>query len=366
MKISIQRETLLSPLQMVTGVIERRQNSPILANVLLSVKNGQLLLTGTDLEVEMVAHTPLSDTEEGEVTLPARKLMDICRTLPEGAQININVEKERAKLQSGRSRFTLATLPAAEFPSIDALTTPLEISIEQKVLKTLIEQTQFSMAQQDVRYYLNGLMLELGENRIKTVATDGHRLAICEMAVDLPDGSGRQVIIPRKGVGELAKLLDESDVAAQIRISDNHIQVTLPKVVFTSKLIDGKFPDYEQVIPAGCDKEIRCAREILLRALQRASVLSNEKYRGMRLQLEENLLRATVHNPEQEEAEEEVEVQYSGEPFEIGFNIAYFLEALATIKADNVVIFMKDINHSCLLHGENETNSKYVIMPMRL
>ncbi len=366
MKLSIVREDILKPLQQVAGVVERRHNLPILSNLLLRSANGVLTLTGTDLEVELVTRIPMEGGEPGEITLPARKLLDIVRALPEGAQISLEVDGEKARLRSGRSRFVLATLPAAEFPTVDEITSPLELELPQGALRRLMERTQFAMAQQDVRYYLNGLMLELGPQGIRAVATDGHRLATCVLAEDPGVAEERQVIVPRKGVVELMRLLEEEGEPVRIQLGDNHIRILLDNVVFTSKLIDGKFPDYRRVIPEGGTVRVVADREALRQAFVRASVLSNEKYRGMRLVLTDGLLQATVHNPEQEEAEEEVEVDYSGPRFEIGFNVAYFLDALNAIPSEQVRIEMTDANSSCLVHGEGEDSCKYVIMPMRL
>ncbi|NNF96791.1 MAG: DNA polymerase III subunit beta [Halobacteria archaeon] len=367
MKLSIQRETLLRPLQVVSSVVERRQTLPVLSNVLINCRNNTLTLTGTDLEVEMIAKASLDqEADEGETTLPARKILDICRALPEEAIISLATNGDKAIIRSGRSRFTLSCLPASDFPNIEPIASPYEFSIPQRALKELIEQTQFSMAQQDVRYYLNGLMLEITNNILKAVATDGHRLAISETQADIEASDNRQIIIPRKGVIELARLLEDSETQIRIQVGENHIKVDFPDISFTSKLIDGKFPDYQQVIPSSPTKELTCERQALYQAFARASVLSNEKYRGMRLQLSDNLLKATVHNPEQEEAEEEIEVQYKGEEFEIGFNVSYFIDALAAIKTDAVQVHFIDANHSCLVNGVEDTASKYVIMPMRL
>ena len=366
MKITALREILLKPLQIVSSVVERRQQSPILANTLISVVGNQMTLTGTDLEVEMVATAEVQSDEDGDITLPARKLMDLCKTLPEGANVSIQIEEERAVIRSGRSRFTLALLPAADFPNIDPVDEALSFKLTQGQLKQLFDQTQFAMAQQDVRYYLNGLMFEVSANSVTSVATDGHRLAFCRIAAETGVSEDRQIIIPRKGIIELSRLLESNDEAVELQLSNNHIRVVLPRVTFTSKLIDGKFPDYQQVIPADSDKELICNREALHQAFNRISVLSNEKFRGMRIQLEPNLIRASVNNPEQEEAEEEIEVNYDAEGFEIGFNIGYFMDALSVIKTEEVSVNLKDSNHSCLLKGVNDDASKYVIMPMRL
>lgn len=366
MKISALRESLLKPLQIVSSVVERRQQSPILSNTLVSVVGNQLTLTGTDLEVEMVATVTVSSDQDGDITLPARKLLDLCRTLPDGAKLEINIDQDRATIRSGRSRFTLSTLPADEYPNIEPIDAPQEFQLPQASLKKLIDQTQFAMAQQDVRYYLNGLMLEVTPDEVTTVATDGHRLALCQIKLKTGLTENCQVIIPRKGIIELARLLEAVEDPVTIQIGKNHIRLVLPQVTFTSKLIDGKFPDYQQVIPANPDKKLTVGREKLLQVFNRIAVLSNEKFRGMRLQLEPNLLRGSVHNPEQEEAEEEIEVSYSSDALDIGFNIGYFMDALSAIKTDEVNVHFTDSNHSCLVQGETDENSRYVIMPMRL
>ncbi|MDH5570408.1 MAG: DNA polymerase III subunit beta [Gammaproteobacteria bacterium] len=366
MKLRLNRELLLKPLQLIGNIVERRPTMAILSNILVQVKNNSLTLTGTDLEVEMVTSFMVDSNDTEEITLPGRKFIDICKALPVDAEIEIETEGTRATIRSGRSRFTLSTLPATEFPNIDPITSPLKFSIKQNDLKHLIEKTQFCMAQQDVRYYLNGLMLEIAKTSINAVATDGHRLAISKISGEYPVTETRQIIIPRKGVTELLRLLEENDGLIQIKLSENHIRIDMDGLSFTSKLIDGKFPDYKQVIPEICDKQVICNREILKQAFARASVLSNEKYRGIRLNFSNNALKATVHNPEQEEAEENIEVNYSGNEMEIGFNVAYFLEALSVINEQNVILNMTDTNHSCLVQGEANTSNRYVIMPMRL
>ena len=366
MKLSVKRENLLKPLQVANSVVERRQSSPVLSNLLLTINGQSLSMTGTDLEVEMITNAQLDSGENGEITLPARKFLDICRTLPEGSVIEMIIDGERATIRSGRSRYTLSILPAAEFPNMDTLETPFEFSVSQKQLKELIEKTQFCMAVQDVRYYLNGLLLELSGGSLTAVATDGHRLAFSRINLETPVSDDKQVIVPRKGIVELAKLLEDKDDPVTIQLGTNHIRLKLGDVVFTSKLIDGKFPDYNQVIPSNTDKVVESDRNRLLQAFTRASVLSNEKYRGMRLTLEPNLLRATLHNPEQEEAEEELEVNYEGSEFEIGFNVSYFIDALHAIRGNDAQIHFTDSNHSCLIQDKQDDSSRYVIMPMRL
>jgi len=370
MKVSINREILLNPLQAICSVIERRQTLPILSNILIKFETDKLTLTGTDLEVEMITQIPLSGdnstSDTGVITLPARKFLDIVKALPDNAVINMTISENRAEIRSGRSRFVLSTLAADEFPSLESLKDPFTCHVKQGQLKYLLDKTQFSMAQQDVRYYLNGLLLEFGNDNLRAVATDGHRLALCDINADIAVSEVLQVIIPRKGVTELNRLLNSNDDDIEIQVSKNHIKATLPNFTFTSKLIDGKFPDYEKVIPKNLDISININRGDLHSALQRASVLSNEKYRGMRLTLADNLLKATVHNPEQEEAEEEMEITYGGAALDIGFNVSYFLDALNAIDNDMVNMNLLDSNSSCLLQTSADSDCKYVIMPMRL
>lgn len=366
MKFTISREVLLKPLQVIGGVVEKRQTLPILANVLVQVDKGKLTLTGTDLEVELTATAMVENGSDGEITLPARKFGDICRALPEQAMLEVTVDGDKALIRSGKSRFSLSTLPAAEYPATENVAGAFRLTIAQEVLKGLLEQTQFCMANQDVRYYLNGMLLEMKGGQLRTVATDGHRLAISE--TDCPDVAGeeRQVIIPRKGVLELSRLLDDGDAQCELVVGGNHLRVVLGDVVMTSKLVDGRFPDYDRVVPKIGERLVTADRIRLRQALQRTSILSNEKFRGIRLQFEQNLLKATVNNPEQEEAEEEVEVDYGGVEFEIGFNVSYLLDALNVVKQEQVVLSMTDANSSCLIYGAGDTNSRYVVMPMRL
>jgi len=366
MKFKITREALLKPLQVVSGVVEKRQTLPILSNVLVNIDSDRLTLTGTDLEVELTASTLLDGAEGGEITLPARKFMDICKSLPEDSELTITIDEDRALIRSGKSRFNLTTLPAHDFPSTDKVTGAREYTVKQSVLKHLIEQTQFCMANQDVRYYLNGLLLELRSNALRAVATDGHRLALCDMESEIVPGDINQIIVPRKGVMELSRLLVDEDIDCHIQLNSNHIRIDLGDIVFLSKLIDGRFPDYERVIPRGGDKIVIANRDVLRQGLQRASILSNEKYRGIRLNFTNDLLRATVNNPDQEEAEEEIDINYQGEELEIGFNVSYLVDALNAVKEDQVELTLIDANSSCLIGGVGDKSARYVVMPMRL
>jgi len=366
MKLIIKRGDFLPALQMVNGVVERRQTLPILSNLLLQVGAKEMSLTGTDMEVELVASLQRSSKSSGEVTLPGRKLLDICRALPENADLSIDTEGDRAVLTSGKSRFTLATLPAQEFPLIELAEQIAEFTISHKTLKGLLDRTAFAMAHQDVRYYLNGLLLELQDDQVRAVATDGHRLALCDEKVAVKAGEIIQVIVPRKGVLELIRLLDDSDEPAKVVITRNHIRVDMGALRFTSKLIDGKFPDYSKVIPAESGTPVIADREDLRQAFIRASILSNEKYRGVRVSLEKGRLKALAHNPDQEEAEVEIEVDYNGDTLEIGFNVSYLLDALAIVRTEKVRLTMTDPGASTLIVPEGPSTCRYVVMPMRL
>lgn len=366
MKIVTTRDNLLKPLQQVGGVVERRQTLPILANVLINAGNGKINITATDLEVEMKTATVVDCDSEADFTLPARKLLDICKALPDEAAIEMNVENERVVIKSGRSRFTLGVLPATDYPSIEPSASSHQFTVTQKLLKRLIEKTQFAMAIQDVRYYLNGLLLEMNQGMIRAVATDGHRLALSEAECVLDQDTGLQVILPRKAVLELARLLSETDDLIEIDVSSNHIRFRMGETSFTSKLIDGKFPDYQRVIPANTDKEITADRDQLKQALMRTSILSNEKYRGIRFNFSSGLLKLLAHNPEQEEAEDEMEINYQGEELVIGFNVGYLIEVLNVIETDTVKLSLSDSNSSCLIQNVDSESSRYVIMPMRL
>ncbi|RIA35285.1 DNA polymerase III beta subunit [Ectopseudomonas oleovorans] len=367
MHFTIQREALLKPLQLVAGVVERRQTLPVLSNVLLVVEGQQLSLTGTDLEVELVGRVTLEDAAEpGEITVPARKLMDICKSLPSDALIDIRVDEQKLLVKAGRSRFTLSTLPANDFPTVEEGPGSLTFNLPQAKLRRLIERTSFAMAQQDVRYYLNGMLLEVQTGLLRAVATDGHRLAMCSMDATIQQDGKHQVIVPRKGILELARLLTEQDAEVAIVLGQHHIRANTGEFTFTSKLVDGKFPDYERVLPRGGDKLVLADRQGLREAFSRTAILSNEKYRGIRLTLAAGLLKIQANNPEQEEAEEEIVVDYNGGGLEIGFNVSYLLDVLGVMGTEQVRLILSDSNSSALLQESDNDDSAYVVMPMRL
>ncbi|MCL4165434.1 UNVERIFIED_CONTAM: hypothetical protein GTU68_027486, partial [Idotea baltica] len=351
MKFAINRDDILSGIQLVAGVVERRQTLPVLSNALLILEEDSLSVIGTDLEVEIRGRVAVSSAEvEGAITVPARKLLDIVKSLEEDAEVGFQLDGDRMLVTSGRSRFTLSTLPASDFPNVEEGEQSVSFELGQAKLKALIERTAFSMAQQDVRFYLNGMLFELSPEQLRLVATDGHRLAMTTET--LPTSTTTEVhqaILPRKGVLELARLLADSDATVQVELGTNHVRVETADYRFTSKLVDGKFPDYERVLPKGLTKFMVADREAIKQSFNRAAILSNEKYRGVRVQIEEGVLKITANNPEQEQAEEELSVQYTGDAVEIGFNVSYVLDVLNTIKAKSVKFSLNDGNSSSLV-----------------
>lgn len=366
-KFSVPREALIRPLQLVSGVVEKRQTLPVLSNLLLVLEGSELSLTGTDLEVELIGRIQIDNAgEDGELTVPAKKLVDIVKSLPDDAVISFSHEDGRVVLASGRSRFTLSTLPSSEFPNVEESDDQLSFQVDEQVFKRLIDATSFAMAQQDVRYYLNGMLLEINQGVLRTVSTDGHRLAMSSSQADIPVNETRQVIVPRKGILELSRLFGEGTGMVEVVLGNSHIRVKTPGFTFTSKLVDGKFPDYERVLPRGGDKIIVSDRQNLKSVFSRVAILSNEKYRGVRLMLETGNLQVLANNPEQEEAEENLGVDYSGDSLEIGFNVNYLLDVCNVIQGDQVQIILADSNSSALIHDAEDNSSVYVVMPMRL
>ena len=322
MKFTAGREILLRPLQLVTGVVERRQTLPVLSNLLVRAADGAVSITGTDLEVQLVASVDGIEVEqEGSATIPARKLADIWRSLVEGAQVSVALEGSRTIVRSGRSRFALATLPVDEFPDVASQDADVSVSLPLADLQRLLDKTSFAMAQQDVRYFLNGMLLEITSAHVRAVATDGHRMAMCTVEQTVAGVDRVQVIVPRKGVIELGRLLNDSSADVELSLGRNHLTVKQDAYTLTTKLVDGKFPDYETVIPRETGRTLVGDRETLRHAFQRAAILSNEKYRCVRLSLEKDQMKIEANNPEQEEAEEIVAIEYDGDSLEIGFNV---------------------------------------------
>jgi len=362
----IARDALLRPLQAVSGIVERRHTLPILANVLLEQKDGRLNVTATDLEMQITAVSELAGKDGQSTTVGARKLQDLLRALPDDASLNLDAAGSKMTVRAGRSRFNLQTLPAADYPRISLGAEQLQtISLPQKDMRALLRLAEFAMAQQDIRYYLNGMLLVLDAGTLQAVATDGHRLSWASLAI-AGDFTRQEVILPRKTVLELAKLLEDVEDPVTIDILANQARFRFGNVELVSKVVDGKFPDYNRVIPTGHTKQIQLARVELLAALQRAAILSNEKFRGVRLVLGENTLRIICTNSEQEEAEEELEVPYQGDALDIGFNITYLLDALSNLSSENVRFAFGDANSSALVTMPDREDYKYVVMPMRI
>jgi DNA polymerase-3 subunit beta len=373
--IKTRRDALLAPLQAVSGIVERRHTLPILSNVLLE-KRGQLLtLLATDIEIQITTSTADTSGEgDGAVTVGARKLQEILRSLPESAEVSLILDDRRMQVKAGRSRFNLQTLPAEDFPcmslSEDEAT---KFSVSQKQFRHLLAQTHYSMATQDVRYYLNGLLLLVEGSELRAVATDGHRLAYASMAlaenalVAAADGAARQeLILPRKTVIELNRLLADSDEPLSIEILPTQIRFQFGHTHLVSKLIDGRFPDYQRVIPASLRNVVTVERNLLLQSMIRAAILTNEKFRGVRLVLADGSLKIMAANAEQEEAQEEIEVDYRGEPLDVGFNVSYLLDVLNNTPDETIEWGFNDANSSALLTIPGNDRFKYVVMPMRI
>lgn len=366
MKFSIEREDFLKPLQTVIGAVERKQTMPVLGNLLIEASDTELCLTASDSEIELKSKIGLTVDAPGSVTVPARKLVDICRALPDHSRIEVELSGEQVKIKSERSRFTLSTLPANLFPKADELKDAQTVNIDESVLSQAIKATAFSMAQQDVRFYLNGLLMEISDQRLCCVATDGHRLAYSECSTEATPDTPIRAIVPRKTVLELMRLLSTEPQPAKVSISANYLQIEISDTVLTSKLIDGKFPDYNRVIPIDGNKELLVDRDALRGTLQRAAILSSEKYRGVRLAVDSGVLTVSSNNPDREEAIDELEIDYGGEGTEIGFNVTYLLDVLGVMETSQARILLKDSNSSALVTPEATDATKYVIMPMRL
>lgn len=366
MKVKIERERLLKPLSHVSGVVEKRQTLPILSNVFLKQQQGKLTLIGTDLETEVMTRIDDVEGNDGECTVTARKFYDICRMLPEDAMVNVVNEGDRTIITSGRSRFSLQSLPAADFPRLEAEKWEETVEIKQGRLKEILEKTAFSMAQQDVRYYLNGCLMEVRSNGLRVVATDGHRLAKCDVPMETKVNNPRSAIIPRKAIIELQRFLEDSDELAVLDINPNHIRISAGVWVFIAKLIDGRFPDYEKVIPPSLSTHLEVDRNELYEVLARTSILTNEKFRGIRLMLKPGVMMVMANNPEQEEAVDELPIEFDGQTVEIGFNVGYLMEALRALSSEKVDLGLQDPNSSCTINIPQDQSTLYLVMPMRI
>lgn len=370
MQFSVKREALLKPMQLVVGIVAGRSTDPILSHILLIINEKLLTLVGTDIDVEICASTniehPIQQVST-EITIPGKKFLEICRALPENSIIELSEESNRIVVSSGKSRFVLTTLPAKNFSRVPEQNKIIEFKVPQNTLRGLIERTSFAIPQQDVRQYLNGLLLEVKDGSIQSLATDGHRLAMSSIAAPVIDNSFAQVIIPRKGIFELLRLLEESDEEVLITFSDNFVRIKSSSFVLTSKLISGKFPNYNKIIPKAGDKVIKIDCDILKKSLMRVGVLSNELFHSVRFQLNSDTLILTSDNSEQEEATEELTVDYSGEPLDSIFNIGYLLDILNVIEAKKISISFKNNDSGALVEelDGGDINCLYVIMPIR-
>lgn len=379
--LKIAKETLLNVLTHVMGAVERRHTMNILSNIKIQVSESELTITGSDLEVELVASTALEAgacIQAGESTVPARKLMDICKSLPNSALLDLQVtDDQRCVLVSGQSRFVLGTLPAEDYPLLNNESTQgTEVQVSQVALKHLFEKTSFAMAVQDVRFYLTGTLLEIEQNQLRAVTTDGHRLALSEATATSNTNEVQQAIVPRKAVGELQRLLTVEDLPLTILIGRELLNVTIEQpskgnesaivVRFTTKLIDGKFPDYRRVIPKGGDKIATLAHDAFKQTLQRVAILSNEKLRGVFLTFNADVLQLKANNPEQDEAVEDFAMQYQGDTLEMSFNAQYLLDVVNVLDGDDVQMQMSESNQSVLILDPNQPAQTYVVMPMRV
>ncbi len=364
--INTQRDALLGPLQSVSGIVEKRHTLPILSNVLLEKQGDRLTLLATDIEIQIKTTAATSGGDDASLTVGARKLQDILRSLPEGTDISLQLDDKRLTVKAGKSRFALQTLPAADYPRMaQAEGESLKLALTQKRFKRLLGLVQYAMAQQDIRYYLNGLLLVVAGGELRVVATDGHRLAYASEPIE-ENLARTEAILPRKTVLELARQLADSDEPLEILLGGNQVTFRFGAVELVSKLIDGKFPDYERVIPQGHPKLLTVPRLTLLHSLERAAILTNEKFRGVRTVLAEGSLKIIAANAEQEEAVEEIEIDYSGEALDVGFNVTYLLDVLRNVSNENVECRLNDSNSSALITLPGNERFKYVVMPMRI
>jgi DNA polymerase-3 subunit beta len=367
MKFIINRDELLRPLVLVSGAIERKHTLPILSNVLIQVENGVLSLTGTDLEVELVATSTIADTSINfRTTVPAKKLLDICKSLPDGLELKITVEGDSMIIRAGKSRFSLSTLGGDDYPNVDQWDASVSLQLTKSAFRGLIENTHFAMANQDVRYYLNGMSFEIENSTVRTVSTDGHRLALSSLELGESINDSMNIIIPRKGIMEILRLIPDGDDMITVKIGTNHVSIADASFNFTSKLVDGRFPDYRRVMPRNGDKFVIGRRDVLKDAFMRVSILSNERFRGVRINLTNGEMHITANNPEQEQAEEAVDVSYQGEDLELGFNVSYILDVLNSLKCEEVRFTFINATSSALIEAVGRTDLVYVVMPMRL
>lgn len=372
MKVTIERAALLRALGHVHRVVERRTTIPILANVLISARGGALMLKATDLDLEIVERAPAETPQEGGTTLPAHTLYDIVRKLPEGAQISLESTGEQGQLllRSGRSRFQLQSLPESDFPDVTSGDFSHKFALSPADLKKLIEKTQFAISSEETRYYLNGIYLHTldveGRVMLRAVATDGHRLARVELPAPAGSAGMPGVILPRKAVSEIQRLIEDAQGEVAIELSSNKMRFSFGEVVLTTKLIDGTFPDYQRVIPAGNDKRLTIEREPFTKAVDRVSTISSERGRAVKMSLSEGKLVLSVTNPDQGSAVEELEADYNGDPLDIGFNAKYLLDIAQQLDSDTALFRLADPGSPTLVQDRDGANALYVLMPMRV
>ncbi len=365
--VKTSRDTLLRPLQIVSGIVERRHTLPILANILIRKDGDKVSFLSTDIEVQITTHITVEGGEElAATTVAARKLLDILRALPESGEVSLTLANKRMSVQTGKSRFSLQTLAAEEFPTVtQAEHYNAQLSLPQKTLKHLFNMVHFSMAQQDIRYYLNGLLLVVDGKNVIAVATDGHRLAFCQVETE-QEFARQEVIIPRKTIIELQRLLEDTDELVQIDIAANQVKLTFADIELISKLVEGKFPDYTRVVPKGYKNNFTLGRDQLLRSLQRAAIMTSDKFKGVRCIVTPGSMKVSSTNADQEESVEEIEIDYGGDSVDIGFNVTYLLDVLNNLKCDQVNIALGDANSSALITIPDNADFKYVVMPMRI
>jgi DNA polymerase-3 subunit beta len=387
MKFIINREEILLPLQQIVSVIEKRQTMPILSNVLMVIEEDQLVLTGTDLEIQIIAKINVIAATPGSITVPARKFLDICRLLPNGSEIKFELQEDiakddvyagrsdrpvasinsaKVKIVSNRSRFSLSCLPAENYPEFSESELENNLFINAGKFKKALDKTIFCMANQDVRYYLNGLLLNVSNSRLKLVASDGHRLSIYEDNLDQPTGFEARIILPRKGVLELSRLLDDPEAELKIEFSSNNIRVFIKNLIFSAKLVDSKYPDFGKVFQQEFFNQIYIQKQILKDALTRVAILSNEKFKGVTFDISSDSLKISTHNPEHDEAEEELIIEYTGEPLSIAFNAQYLLDAVSNLDSELAVLTISCNASSCFIDEPNDSGYKFIVMPMKL
>jgi DNA polymerase III subunit beta len=366
MKFIINREELLTPLQQIVSVIEKRQTMPILSNVLIVIDDDQLILKGTDLEIQIIAKINITSATPGSITVPARKFLDICRLLPNGAEIKFEQQDDKVKILSNRSRFSLSCLPADNYPEFSESELENQFLINAGKFKNALDKTVFCMANQDVRYYLNGLLLNISNSKIKLVASDGHRLSIYEDTLDQGTGYESRIILPRKGVLELSRLLDDPDAELKVEFSGNNIRIFIKNLIFSAKLVDSKYPDFGKVFQQEFFNPIHIQKQILKDALTRVAILSNEKFKGITLDITPDSLRISTHNPEHDEAEEELVIEYEGEPLSIAFNAQYLMDAVSNLDSELAVLTIASNASSCFIDEPNDCIYKFIVMPMRI